>query len=112
MRVCVVTTSYPRTPDDVAGSFVRDSVYKLLGRPTTDRPWVMMPLTSAPPTPWNTGALVSCTDTFDVLLPLQPVAVVTASDTTMVLPHAEPAWTVIEGPSAAPTMAPPVTDHW
>jgi len=36
-----------------ASSFVRDSVYKLLGRPTTDRPWVMMPLTSAPPTPWN-----------------------------------------------------------
>jgi WS/DGAT/MGAT family acyltransferase len=36
-----------------ASSFVRDSVYRLLGRPTTDRPWVMMPLTAAPPTPWN-----------------------------------------------------------
>ena len=36
-----------------ASSFVRDSVYKLMGRPTRERPWVMMPLTSAPPTPWN-----------------------------------------------------------
>ena len=36
-----------------ASRFVRDSAYRLLGRPTTDRPWVMMPLTSAPPTPWN-----------------------------------------------------------
>lgn len=36
-----------------ASSLVRDSVYRLLGRPTTDRHWVMMPLTSAPPTPWN-----------------------------------------------------------
>jgi WS/DGAT/MGAT family acyltransferase len=36
-----------------ASSLVRDSVYRFLGRPTTDRPWVMMPLTSAPPTPWN-----------------------------------------------------------
>jgi len=40
---------------DVSGAarFARDSLYRLVGRPTTDRPWVMMPLTSAPPTPWN-----------------------------------------------------------
>lgn len=40
---------------DVSGaaSFARDTVYRILGRPTTERPWVMMPLTSAPPTPWN-----------------------------------------------------------
>ena len=40
---------------DLSGtsSAVKNSVYRLLGRPTTARPWVMMPLTSAPPTPWN-----------------------------------------------------------
>lgn len=36
-----------------ASKFARDTVYRMLGRPTTERPWVMMPLTSAPPTPWN-----------------------------------------------------------
>jgi glycosyltransferase involved in cell wall biosynthesis len=29
MRVCVLTTSYPRGPDDVAGAFVRDAVEHL-----------------------------------------------------------------------------------
>lgn len=29
MKVCVLTTSYPRTPDDVAGVFVRDAVENL-----------------------------------------------------------------------------------
>ncbi len=40
---------------DVSGaaSFARDAVYRLLGRAKTDQPWVAMPLTPAPPTPWN-----------------------------------------------------------
>ena len=29
MKVVVLTTSYPRTPDDVAGVFVRDAVEHL-----------------------------------------------------------------------------------
>ena len=29
MKVCVLTTSYPRDADDVAGSFVRDAVDEL-----------------------------------------------------------------------------------
>lgn len=29
MKVCVLTTSYPRSPDDVAGAFVRDAVEHL-----------------------------------------------------------------------------------
>jgi glycosyltransferase involved in cell wall biosynthesis len=31
MKVCVLTTSYPRGPDDVAGAFVRDAVEHLRG---------------------------------------------------------------------------------
>jgi glycosyltransferase involved in cell wall biosynthesis len=31
MKVCVLTTSYPRGPDDVAGTFVRDAVEHLRG---------------------------------------------------------------------------------
>lgn len=31
MRVAVLTTSYPRSPDDVAGAFVRDAVERLRG---------------------------------------------------------------------------------
>ena len=29
MKVCVLTTSYPRDPDDVPGTFVRDGVEAL-----------------------------------------------------------------------------------
>ena len=31
MKVCVLTTSYPRGPDDIAGAFVRDAVEHLRG---------------------------------------------------------------------------------
>ena len=49
------TTAHALGVADLSGatSLVRDSVYRLFGRATSDRPWVMMPLTSAPPTPWN-----------------------------------------------------------